>query len=241
MRQRLSRLIRFSLAVALSAAALCLAVWAAGKPAADTTWRISGDLSEACSCSVPCSCNFGEGPSPKHFCWAVFSLDIQKGRYGTVNLDGLRLAAGCGARGMVFYIDDRATPAQAAALRAITTQMMARFHKVIAAMDPRALQDPTVKLLAFKTAHIEQEVGKTRNRLVIGSRGGFESDYVIGIDGKTPVVVENNWSWNIQHGIKGKTKRLRYKDEFGNEFEMTSTNANQGRFDWSDKTPVYFR
>ena len=59
--------------------------------------------------------------------------------------------------------------------------------------------------------------------------------------GKTPVVVENNWSWNIQHGIKGKTKRLHYKDEFGNEFDLTGTNANQGQFDWSDKTPVYFR
>src|SRR5262245_17702098 len=28
-----------------------------GKP-----WRIQGDLSEACTCSVPCTCNFGAGP-----------------------------------------------------------------------------------------------------------------------------------------------------------------------------------
>jgi hypothetical protein len=77
--------------------------------------------------------------------------------------------------------------------------------------------------------------------LVIGDRGGFESSYILGIDGKTPVVVENNWSWNIRHGIKGKTKRLQYRDEFGNEFDLTGTNANQGEFDWSDQTPIYFR
>ena len=88
---------------------------------------------------------------------------------------------------------------------------------------------------------IQQEVGARGNKLALGDLGGFESDYVMGIDGKTPVVVENNWSWNIQHGIKGKTKRLHYKDEFGNEFDLTSTNANQGQFDWSDKTPLYFR
>ena len=82
---------------------------------------------------------------------------------------------------------------------------------------------------------------KTGNRLKIGDAGGFTSDYIMGIDGKTPVVVENNWSWNIQHGIKGKARQLKYKDEFGNEFDVSDVNANQGKFDWSDKTAVYFR
>jgi len=98
-----------------------------------------------------------------------------------------------------------------------------------------------MKFLGFKSVHIQHEVGPKGNRLVIGDQGGFESDYITGIDGKTPVVVENNWSWNIRHGIKGKTKRLHYQDEFGNAFDLTGTNANQGEFDWSDKTSLYFR
>jgi hypothetical protein len=204
-------------------------------------WRIAGDLSEACTCSVPCTCNFGESPSPHSFCWALFSLDIHQGRYFSVKLDGLRLAAGAGAKGIVFYIDDRATPEQAKALKAIARQIWSRVREITAAQNPAALSDPQMTLLGFKTVRIDQEVGQKNNRLEIGSAGAFESRYLLGIDGQTPVVVENNWSWNIQHGIKGKTKRLHYKDEFGNDFDMTDTNANQGQFDWNDKTAVYLR
>lgn len=214
---------------------------AAGAPEVHTPWRISGQLSEACTCSVPCSCNFGEGPSPNHFCWALFSLDIQKGRYGRVKLDGLRLAGAAGEKGFVAYIDERADPRQAEALKAIASRMGERLREIAGAQDPKALEDPSLQFRGFKTARIEQEVGERGNRLAIGDQGGFESDYILGIDGKTPVVVENNWSWNIGHGIKGKTKRLHYKDEFGNSFDVNATNANQGRFDWSDKTPIYFR
>src|SRR5207253_10274104 len=36
--------------------------------------------------------------------------------------------------------------------------------------------------------------GPKGNRLVVGDQGGFESDYRLGIEGRTPVVVENNQS-----------------------------------------------
>jgi len=210
-------------------------------PVDKTPWRLQGDLSESCTCSVPCTCNFGEGPSPSHFCWALFSLDIQKGRYGSVKLDGLRLAGAAGAKGIVIYLDDRATPQQLDAMKAISARIGGRVRELAIAQDPKMADDPSMQFLGFKTVKIEQEVGKTNNRLKIGDQGGFTADYIMGIDGKTPVVVENNWSWNIQHGIKGKARQLRYKDEFGNEFDMSDVNANQGKFDWSDKTSVYFR
>src|SRR3954454_23130630 len=109
------------LAVAALAAALLAPTLAqAAESGADPTpWRISGQLSEACTCSVPCTCNFGQGPSPSHTCWALFSLDIGKGRYGKVDLKGLRLGGAVGPKGIVGYIDDRATPQQAQALQAI--------------------------------------------------------------------------------------------------------------------------
>src|SRR6266536_1316888 len=59
-------------------------------------WEIAGDLTEACTCAVPCTCNFGEGPSRHHYCYALFSLDIHHGHYGNLNLDGLRLAGAHG-------------------------------------------------------------------------------------------------------------------------------------------------
>jgi len=219
------------------------------------SWRIRGALSEACSCSVPCTCNFGgraspsrsvEGP-PGQGCWTLFSLAIRKGRYGPVKLDGLHLAAAKGGKGLVYYLDDRATAEQAEALKAIAALMSGRTLETTARGAPRDLEDRSSeflsrkKFLGFKTVPIQQEAGPRGNRLVVGDQGGFESDYIMGIDGKTPVVVENNWSWNIRHGIKGKTKRLHYKDDFGNDFDLKETNANQGEFDWSDQTPVYLR
>src|SRR5260370_7604776 len=81
-------------------------------------WQMQGDLTEACTCSVPCTCNFGQGPSPRHYCWALFSIDIQKGRYGCVKLDGLRLAGVHAKKSDVWYIDHPATPEQASSFKA---------------------------------------------------------------------------------------------------------------------------
>lgn len=205
----------------------------------DSAWHLTGHLSEACSCSVPCACNFGESPSPHSFCFAVWSLDIQKGRYGDVTLDGLHFAAANANQGMVWYIDGKANKIQAEALRHIGTAIWKNSMKANGVDFKKVPRDD--RLLGFKSAPIEQVIGEKSVHLKIGTAGGFDSDYIMGLDGKSPVIVENNYSWNIQHGIKAKTKTLHYKDSFGNKFTFTKTNSNQGEFDWSDTTPIYFR
>ena len=206
---------------------------------AETTWHLSGDLIEACTCGVPCPCNFGANPTHP-YCYALFSLDIKAGTYGDLSLKGLHLAGAGGTKGMVLYADDTATPEQLVALKAIGK---ATYAKMLKANNIKSEKDapPDMRMMAFKTAHIEQHADDKRCMLKIGTLGGFDADYIIGLDGKTPVIVENNWSWNIQHGIKAKTKRLFYKDAFGNKLDYKETNSNQGQFDWSDTTPLYFR
>ena len=201
----------------------------AGSPKAaanDSTqhWEIAGTLTEACTCSVPCTCNFGEAPSPHHYCWSVFSLEIEKGHYGAVKLDGLHLAVAHAQSDRVAYIDESATPDQAAALKAIGSKILAEhnFSGV------------------FDTAKITQEIGDATARVQLGNAGGFDADYIIGRDGKTPVVVENNTTFNIPRSTKTKTKIFRYKDAHGNAIDTTETNGNQGKFDWSDQTESYF-
>jgi hypothetical protein len=222
------------LALLLSAGAAALRTADGGEAAA--RWRIRGDLTEACTCSVPCGCNFGQGPSPNHYCWALFSYGIRQGSYGGVKLDGLKIGAAAGEKGFVFYIDRRATPEQAEALKAIVRHIGATLK-----LTEGNAADPSLKLLGFKTAAIEQVVGERSCQLRLGDAGGFEAEYLIGIDGKTPIVVENNWSWNVSHCIKGKARRLRYQDEFGNRIDVESVNANQGKFDYSEKTRVFLR
>jgi len=187
---------------------------------ANEHWQIQGELTEACTCNVPCTCNFGQGPSPRHYCWALFSLNIQKGHYGNVTLDGLRLAGLHGKKSDVWYLDDRAAPGQAAALKKIATDMSKRRKLPV----------------RIETARIVQEVGEKSNRLEISDAGGFEADYLMGRDGKTPIILENNTSWNIPRSIKAKTKTFRYKDAYGNKIDMKKTNSNQGKFDWNDQT-----
>lgn len=209
------------LVVASSAATL----WAAAdETAAGPHWEISGDLSEACSCGVPCTCNFGEGPSPRHFCWTMFSLSIEKGRYGDLKLDGLHLAAAHGRKSAVWYIDRQADPEQAAALKSIAGRIMTSWKYSV----------------HYETARITQKVDEKGNKVEIEGHGGFDAAYVVGLDGKTPVVVENNTTWNIPKSIKGKTKDFRYRDPYGNKFDFRATNSNQGKYDWTDRTEHYF-
>lgn len=189
-----------------------------------THWELKGNLSEACSCRVPCTCNFSSGPSPHHFCWAMFSLDIQKGRYGKVKLNGLHLAAAHADKAVVWYIDERATSTQFAALKAIAGRLGYGFKL------------PTF----FKAAHITQVVTNKGNDVEIEGHGGFKADYVMGGDGKTPIVVENITSWNLPRSIKGRAEYLRYSDSHGNKLDFKDTNSNEGKFDWSDKTARYF-
>ena len=107
-------------------AALYFAVAASAntaKEGATQPWRLTGDFYEACTCSVPCPCNFGQSPSPHPFCYALWSLDIKDGHYGSTDLSGLKLATGNGAKGGVFYVDESATAEQASALKAIGETM----------------------------------------------------------------------------------------------------------------------
>lgn len=211
--------------------ALCAAVTAgAAAPAASPArWVIQGEMDEACTCQVPCGCNFHQGPSPHHYCWSLASFQIEKGHYGGVNLSGLRLVRAHGGAGIVWYIDSRASASQADALHAIATHVTGEAW---AAKSPKRLH--------FETAQIDQESAWNAFSIKIGDQGGFNARVLTGGDGKNPIVVENMTAWNVKHDIKGETTRLQYKDSFGNQFDLTNTNANQGKFDWNDKTSNYF-
>ncbi len=192
--------------------------------AAPQHWEIAGKMSEACTCQIPCGCNFRSGPSPHHYCWSLASFDIEKGRYGQVDLAGLRLVRAHGGASVVWYMDDRATARQEQALRAIATRISGNWGRLS---------------LHFERAQITQSFGNGEFRIGIGDQGGFDAAEIIGGDGKNPIVVENMTAWNVQHDIKGRTKWLRYKDQYGNQFDLTDTNANLGTFDWTDKTQYF--
>jgi hypothetical protein len=91
--------------------------------ATQTSWRMHGDVMEACSCATTCPCNFGSDPTPLP-CEVVLGWRIEEGRYGNTRLDGLNVVFYARMPGNIFqgnwtagvYLDQRASREQAEAL-----------------------------------------------------------------------------------------------------------------------------
>ena len=91
--------------------------------ATQTSWRMRGDVMDACSCATTCPCNFGSDPTPLP-CEVVIGWRIQDGNYGNTRLDGLSVVLYGRIPGNVFqgnwtvgvYLDQRASQPQAQAL-----------------------------------------------------------------------------------------------------------------------------
>jgi len=189
-------------------------------------WHIKGSLSEACSCSVPCRCNFGGKPAPHPYCYSMYSYKIEKGHHGKTELDGLKFGSMDARYGRTLYIDQRADGAQRAALNDIAVDLMGL--KDTAQFYP----GQSMAHIATRYADIVQEADKKSNHLKLGTDGEFRAEYIIGRDGINPVVVKNNTTWAIDEAIKANTSLFSY--QYGrNRFQMKDTNSNQGDFEYA--------
>jgi hypothetical protein len=83
--------IRFNKSIASVAIVCGIAVFGLpgkGAAASKTSWKVSGELEEACSCRPACPCWFKSLPS-RMTCDGAQIIFITKGSYGKVSLDGL--------------------------------------------------------------------------------------------------------------------------------------------------------
>lgn len=196
---------------------LTLRIGSAGRlRPAPPDWEAEGTLLEACSCAVPCTCNFGQGPS-RDYCHTVYAYRLKRGRYGSVKLDGLAFGGGEGAAGRLGFLDARATEAQRPALEKLATAV---FGKGGASPGPRKFQIVTLSV----------ESDARTFRVNFAGSGGFRADVLLGADGKNPIVVENNVTWPVHRFIKGKTTHFDYRDSVGNRLKFDGVNANVGEF-----------
>ncbi len=189
---------------------------AAADPVAPV-WMAKGTLFEACSCHVPCPCNFGQSPS-NGSCNTIYAYRLKTARYGGVTLDGLIFGGGEAASGAMGFVDGRATAAQRPLLEKLA---LAVFGKGGASGGPRKFVSAT--LVATDTP--------TQFQLSFGDSGGFAANVLIGADGKNPIIVENNTTWPVHRFIKGKTSSFDYHDTLGNRLKYDGVNANLGEFD----------
>jgi hypothetical protein len=193
------------------------------------SWSIRGALSETCTCAVPCTCNFGEGPSPHAYCYPFYSYDIRQGNYGETKLDGLHFGSADMKSGRTIFIDARADERQRAALRLIAM-------RVIEHVNTAEAEAKAVELAShIRYAAIKQEYDDRHNHLSVEGIGEFSADYIMGMDNSQPLVVRNNTTWRIRDAIKAKTSI--YRVHIGRDvIDTKKTNSNQGEFEYTDKT-----
>lgn len=187
-------------------------------------WEAAGTLMEACSCSVPCPCNFGQGPS-RDYCHTVYAYRLKSAHYGDIKLDGLAFGGGEGDKGAAGFLDVRATAAQKPALEMLAQAVFARGG---ASGSPRKFE--WVRIVATDDAKVFH--------VQFGESGGFDADVLFGRDRSRPIIVENNTTWPVDRFIKGKTSRFLYDDALGNHLHFDGVNANIGDFRLSGEIGV---
>ena len=196
---------------------------------AASAWAIRGALTETCTCSVPCTCNFGEQPSPHAYCYPFYSYHIQKGNYGDVSLDDLHFGSADLKNGRTMFIDERAGDRQREALRLI----LARVIERVSAEGAEAKAKEIAPRILY--AAVKQEYTDRNNHLEVAGLGQFSADYILGLDKSQPIVVRNNTTWRIHDTTKAKTTTYRIKA--GKDvIDLKDTNSNQGEFEYTDKT-----
>ena len=98
----------------------------APETATRTPFRVRAKAVEACSCAHGCNCQFGGTPN-EGICEFVIGYEVEEGRFGTVDLRGVRAAVAAkypnaiheGHGHVVLFVDERASPDQVSAFASI--------------------------------------------------------------------------------------------------------------------------
>jgi hypothetical protein len=134
-----------------------------------TYWEFKGRELVNCTCEYGCNCQFNALPDKGH-CHAVAAIQIDEGRHGDTNLDGLRVAALFKWPGPIHegqgealaFVDERANEKQRdALLRIMTGQDTDPFATVFAvfAATIETMHEPVVTPIEFEV-DVEARLGR---------------------------------------------------------------------------------
>ncbi len=221
-------LLLVALVVCAGAALAAIAADAPKGEAKKTSWKITGQLEEACSCAAACPCWFGSKPTQMS-CGGGQFLFIQKGSYGSVPLDGLaigNMVESPEGKGMMesfgtwkfsyIYIDEKAKPEQRDALREIAMQVLP--VKASAKNEFRVV--PIVRTINGKEHAISLgQYGNFSGHLIEGGLGGVAK--IVNPPGADPLHKEYE---------QGETTKLAYNDAGANWDVHGGTNYMHGTF-----------
>jgi len=200
-------------------------------------WNIQGELILNCNCDVFCPCvvSLGKAPPTQGYCRGWAGVEIRRGFYGDISLDGLNVGLlldipgklGNGGWTTALYIDQHARPE---AVDALTTIFSGK-----AGGPPGVLKFLVSNFLGVKQVPVQFEHEGKMRRFVIPNvvEGKIEP-----IKGKRPdedVVISNTEYWigsevTVAYGVESKLR------DFGRVWNLTGRSAEIMQINWAPKS-----
>ena len=192
------------------------------------SWKITGQLEEACSCAAACPCWFDSKPT-RPTCGGNQVLFIQKGNYGNVRLDGLAVANYAQSpenqtmmesfgkwNFSTNYIDEKANPEQRKALEAIALTVL-----------PSKNGSPNFET---KYVPITRKIEGKDHIITIGNVATFTGRLVEGGLGGNSKITNPPGADPLHHEYaQGKTSKMTYSDS-GQNWDWQDSNYMLGTF-----------
>ena len=180
---------------------------------------ITGRILEACSCMIPCPCNFGQRPSPHDFCEYLAIFEFAGGEFHGVPLARLRLAlASDRANHNIVYVDSKTSERSRDALTTIAGWIFSLEGK-----EPTKVLNTTIDL-SFEERGMSASLAKGDAKLFARP--------LIGNDGKSKLIVSRPvlfGQFPVTQSQKALATTLIVRSA-DLSFEYTQTNANDALF-----------
>jgi len=202
------------------------------------SYRVRAQSVEACNCALGCNCYFGGTPN-EGICEFIHRDDIQEGRFGDVDLRGVRAVVAAkypnaiheGHGNVVLFVDQKASPEQVTALVTILSGQAGGMPWEAIAATIESFEGPILRPIEIETngqhgrvrvaGAVELETKPIRNPLA----GGEEIEVHM-------VYPKGGILWNDGNIVTTATMRsthdslrLEWPGKFAVVAEVTWTNA----------------
>jgi hypothetical protein len=182
---------------------------------------VTGRILEACSCAIPCTCNFGQAPSPHAFCEYLAVFEFTGGDLNRVHLAGLRMAMSSDRFGKnIVYVDAGAPAESREALTKIARWVLSLENK-----QPTGLEATPIELSLHDAAMTAS---------LVEGNAQISARPLVGNDGKSPLVVTQPvlfGQFPVTRSRKAAASHLLVRSS-ESSFEYHNTNANDAVFEF---------
>jgi hypothetical protein len=212
---------------------------------ANVDWQIRGPSLTSCNCDIGCPCQFNSLPTHGD-CRAAMVVQVDKGHFGEVSLDGIRFGVLVAWPGPIHegkgeaqpFVDESATPEQREAVLAIIagehTDPGATIFNVFAATFDR-IHEPVFAPIAFE-ADIEARTGRLSVPGIVDVDCNPIRNPVTGESHRARIDIPRGFEYTIAEVADGKT---RTGDKAAIDLDWQSAHAHLIDLHWTQHGVVH--